>query len=48
MSVRILMRPTIATLLYCTVLLLYYNSKQNIPYNWPTGSQQVVSSICVS
>ena len=21
---------------YCTVLLLYYNSKQNIPYNWPT------------
>ena len=20
---------------YCTVLLLYYNSKQNIPYNWP-------------
>ena len=19
---------------YCTVLLLYYNSKQNIPYNW--------------
>ena len=23
---------------YCTVLLLYYNSKQNIPYNWPTGS----------
>ena len=32
---------------YCTVLLLYYNSKQNIPYNWPTGSQQVLSSICV-
>ena len=32
---------------YCTVLLLYYNSKQNIPYNWPTGSQQVHSSICV-
>ena len=31
---------------YCTVLLLYYNSKQNIPYNWPTGSQQVLSSIC--
>ena len=33
--------------IYCTVLLLYYNSKQNIPYNWPTGSQQVLSSICV-
>ena len=32
---------------YCTVLLLYYNSKQNIPYNWPAGSQQVLSSICV-
>ena len=33
---------------YCTVLLLYYNVKQNIPYNWPTGSQQVnvLSSIC--
>ena len=30
-----------------TILLLYYNSKQNIPYNWPTGSQQVLSSICV-
>ena len=28
-------------------LLLYYNSKQNIPYNWPTGSQQVLNSICV-
>ena len=32
---------------YRTVLLLYYNSKQNLPYNWPTGSQQVLSSICV-
>ena len=30
---------------YCTVLLLYYNSKQNIPFIWPTGSQQVLSSI---
>ena len=33
--------------IYCTVLLLYYNSKQNIPYNCPTGSQQVLSFICV-
>ena len=33
--------------IYCTVLLLYYNSKQNIPYNWPTGYQQVLSSICI-
>ena len=32
---------------YCTVLLLYYSSKQNIPYNWPTGSHQVLSSIWV-
>ena len=36
---------------YCTVLLLYYNSKQNIPYNWPTDSnsdyQQVLNFICV-
>ena len=32
---------------YCTVLLLYYNSKQNIPYNWPTDSQQVLNLICV-
>ena len=32
---------------YCTVLLLYYNSKQNIPYNWPAGPQQILSSICV-
>ena len=28
----------------CTVLLLYYNSKQNIPHNGPTGSQQLASS----
>ena len=28
-------------------LLLYYNSIKYIPYNWPTGSQQVLSSICV-
>ena len=27
--------------IYCTVLL-FYNSKQNIPYNWPTGSQKVL------
>ena len=33
--------------IYCTVLLLYYNSKQNIPYNWPTGSLQVLSFKCV-
>ena len=33
--------------IYCTVLLLYYNSKQNVPYNWPTDSQQVLSSMCV-
>ena len=36
---------------YCTVLLLYYNSKQNIPYNWPTDShsdyQQLLNFICV-
>ena len=32
---------------YCTVLLLYYNSRQNIPYNWPTGFQQVLNFICV-
>ena len=40
---------------YCTVLLLYYNSTQNIPYNWPTDShsdshsdsQQVLNFICV-
>ena len=32
---------------YCTVLSLYYNSKQNISYSWPAGSQQVLSSICV-
>ena len=33
---------------YCTVLLLYYNSKQNIPYNLPTDShsdyQQLLNS----
>ena len=29
---------------YCYIT---YNSKQRIPYNWPTGSQQVLSSICV-
>ena len=29
------------------ILYLYYNSKQNIPYNWPNGSQQVLSSICI-
>ena len=29
--------------LYCTVLLLYYNSKQNIPYNWPT--EQILTRI---
>ena len=28
---------------YCTVLLLYYNSKQNIPYNWPT--EQILTRI---
>ena len=33
--------------IYCTVLLLYNNSKQNIPYNCPTGYQQFPSSICV-
>ena len=36
---------------YYTILLLYYNSKQNIPYNWPTDShldyQQVLNFICV-
>ena len=36
---------------YCTVLLLYYNSKQNVPYNWPTDShsdyQQVLNLTCV-
>ena len=32
---------------YCRVLLLYYNSKQNIPYNCPTDSQQVLNFICV-
>ena len=32
--------------IYCTVLLLHYNSKQNIPSNWPTGSQQVLNSMC--
>ena len=32
---------------YYTVLLLYYNSKQNIPYSWPTGSQQVLSRFLV-
>ena len=32
---------------YCTVLLLYYNSKQKhtVAYNWPADSQQVLSSI---
>ena len=28
---------------YCTVLLLYYNSEQNIPYNWPT--EQILTRI---
>ena len=36
---------------YCTVLLLHCNSKQNIPYNWPTDShsdyQQLLNFICV-
>ena len=32
---------------YCTVLLLYHNSKHNIPYNWTTYSQQVLNFICV-
>ena len=32
---------------YYTALLLYYNSKQNIPYNCPTDSQQVLNFICV-
>ena len=26
---------------------LYYNSTQKIPYNWPVGSQQSLSSICI-
>ena len=36
---------------YCTVFVLYYNSTQNIPYNWPTDShldyQQLLNFICV-
>ena len=28
---------------YCRVLLLYYNGKENIPYNWPT--EQILTRI---
>ena len=28
---------------YCYVTI----ANKNIPYNWPTGSQQVLSSICI-
>ena len=28
---------------YCRVLLLYYNCKENIPYNWPT--EQILTRI---
>ena len=40
-------RRLFSNLVTYILLLLYYNSKQNIPYNWPTGSQQVLSSICI-
>ena len=33
---------------YCTVLLLYYNSKQNIPYNWSTDSHSDYQQLLIS